>query len=89
MRHDEIHEFIERHNIFFVQGSVNFKFGVVYAKEGQSSDDEFYSNGKLYYSNGNHYYSKDWCILVKWLICRFMDTEVDGLNLGSIGMLCP
>lgn len=26
------------------EGSVNFKFGVVYAKEGQSCDDEFYSN---------------------------------------------
>ena len=27
------------------QGSVNFKIGVLYAKEGQSSDDEFFSNG--------------------------------------------
>ncbi|ESP05020.1 hypothetical protein LOTGIDRAFT_109410, partial [Lottia gigantea] len=26
------------------EGSVNFKFGVIYAKEGQTSDDDFYSN---------------------------------------------
>ncbi|XP_052788627.1 GTPase-activating Rap/Ran-GAP domain-like protein 3 [Mya arenaria] len=26
------------------EGSINFKFGVIYAKEGQSSDDEFLSN---------------------------------------------
>ncbi|KAK3611810.1 hypothetical protein CHS0354_040479 [Potamilus streckersoni] len=26
------------------EGSVNFKFGVIFAKEGQTSDDEFYSN---------------------------------------------
>ncbi|XP_052215441.1 GTPase-activating Rap/Ran-GAP domain-like protein 3 isoform X2 [Dreissena polymorpha] len=26
------------------EGSVNFKFGVLYAKEGQSSDDDFFSN---------------------------------------------
>lgn len=29
----------------FTQGSINFKFGVVYAKENQVSDEEFYSNG--------------------------------------------
>ena len=29
----------------FYQGSVNFKFGVLYAKEGQSTDDEVFSNG--------------------------------------------
>ncbi|XP_055959069.1 GTPase-activating Rap/Ran-GAP domain-like protein 3 [Patella vulgata] len=28
------------------EGSVNFKFGVIFAKEGQTSDDEFYSNEK-------------------------------------------
>lgn len=27
-----------------MQGSINFKFGVVYAKENQMSDEEFYSN---------------------------------------------
>lgn len=27
------------------QGSVNFKFGVVYAKQGQTTDDEVFSNG--------------------------------------------
>lgn len=30
----------------FPQGSVNFKFGVLYAKEGQTSDDEFFCNGQ-------------------------------------------
>lgn len=30
-----------------VQGSVNFKFGVLYAKEGQLTDDEMFSNGKF------------------------------------------
>ncbi|VDK33458.1 unnamed protein product [Taenia asiatica] len=28
------------------EGSVNFKFGVLYCKEGQKSDEEMYSNGK-------------------------------------------
>ena len=32
--------------VFILQGSVNFKFGVITAREAQSSDDEFYSNGK-------------------------------------------
>lgn len=27
------------------EGSVNFKFGIIYAKNGQKSDDEMYSNG--------------------------------------------
>lgn len=31
-----------------LQGSVNFKFGVLYAKEGQLTDDEMFSNGKLF-----------------------------------------
>lgn len=29
-----------------LQGSVNFKFGVLYAKDGQLTDDEMFSNGK-------------------------------------------
>lgn len=29
------------------EGSVNFKFGVLYAKAGQASDDEMFSNGKM------------------------------------------
>ena len=29
-----------------------------------------------------------WSILVMWLECRFLDTEVDGLNPG-INILCP
>ena len=29
------------------QGSVNFKIGVLYAKDGQTTDDEFYSNGEI------------------------------------------
>ncbi len=28
-----------------LQGSVNYKFGVLFAREGQMSDDEFYGNG--------------------------------------------
>lgn len=28
------------------EGSVNFKFGVIYMKQGQISDDEILSNGK-------------------------------------------
>ena len=35
------------HSIDFLQGSVNFKFGVLYAKDGQGSDDEMYSNGEF------------------------------------------
>ena len=30
----------------------------------------------------------NWSILVVWLECRFLDTEVDGSNRG-ISMLCP
>lgn len=30
-----------------LQGSVNFKFGVLFAKEGQLTDDEMFSNGKF------------------------------------------
>lgn len=29
------------------QGSVNFKFGVLYAKDGQLTDDEMFSNGEF------------------------------------------
>lgn len=28
------------------EGSVNFKFGIIYMKQGQTSDDEILSNGK-------------------------------------------
>ena len=31
--------------ILVLQGSVNFKFGVLYCKEGQTADDEMYGNG--------------------------------------------
>ena len=31
---------------YFPQGSVNFKFGVIYAKKGQATDDEMLGNGK-------------------------------------------
>lgn len=34
-------------SLLLFQGSVNFKFGVIYAKDGQTSDDEMYCNGKL------------------------------------------
>ena len=33
-------------------------------------------------------FNKAFCILVLWLECRFLDTEVDGSNPGSI-MLFP
>lgn len=29
------------------EGSVNFKFGVIYAEEGQTTDDEMLSNGEI------------------------------------------
>lgn len=29
-----------------MKGAVNYKFGVLYAKEGQMTDDEFYGNGE-------------------------------------------
>lgn len=29
-----------------VKGSVNFKFGVLFAKDGQLTDDEMFSNGE-------------------------------------------
>lgn len=32
---------------FISQGSVNFKFGILYAKDGQLTDDEMFSNGEL------------------------------------------
>jgi hypothetical protein len=31
------------------EGSVNFKFGVLYTRPGQNSDDEMFSNGKCSY----------------------------------------
>ena len=33
-----------------VQGSVNFKFGVLYAKSGQTTDNELYGNGQSSYN---------------------------------------
>lgn len=36
-----------------LQGSVNFKFGVLYAKEGQLTDDEMFSNGKFLSDSAN------------------------------------
>ena len=39
-----------------------------------------------------HYFSTIniglWSILVMWLECRFLDTEIDGSN-PDISMLCP
>ena len=29
------------------EGSVNFKFGILYTQPGQTSDDEMFSNGKI------------------------------------------
>ena len=37
-----------------MQGSINFKFGVVYAKDNQMSDEEFYSNSTSYGLNWDH-----------------------------------
>lgn len=31
---------------YTLQGSVNFKFGVIYAKAGQKTDNEMYCNGE-------------------------------------------
>lgn len=31
------------------EGSVNFKFGVIYMKQGQITDDEILSNGKIFH----------------------------------------
>lgn len=36
------------------EGSVNFKFGVIYAREGQITDDEMLSNGKTIRSVGEN-----------------------------------
>lgn len=33
-----------------MQGSVNFKFGVLYAKAGQRTDNEMYCNGKTHFT---------------------------------------
>lgn len=44
----EIIHCFKRSPIFF-QGSVNFKFGVLFAKDGQLTDDEMFSNGKSRY----------------------------------------
>lgn len=33
------------------EGSVNFKFGVVYMKSGQKCDDEMLSNGKFHFQH--------------------------------------
>lgn len=35
-------------SVTFPQGSVNFKFGVLFAKDGQLTDDEMFSNGIKY-----------------------------------------
>ena len=39
-------------------------------------------------SESGHTVNRQLLILVMWLECRFLDTEVDGLNLG-ISMLRP
>lgn len=47
---------LESSFIYSFQGSVNFKFGVLYAKAGQTTDDEMYSNGKTdLFLNRNSY----------------------------------
>lgn len=39
------------------EGSVNFKFGIIYMKQGQTSDDEILSNGKdsIVFHNLSHF----------------------------------
>lgn len=32
------------------EGSVNFKFGIIYMKQGQTTDDEILSNGKVLFN---------------------------------------
>ena len=44
------------------EGSINFKFGVVYAKNGQITDDEMLSNGELVMSF--------WCCCC-WVVAWF------------------
>lgn len=39
------------------EGSVNFKFGVLYAAPKQTTDDEMFSNGKYLYPNLKMFYS--------------------------------
>lgn len=31
------------------EGSVNFKFGIIYMKQGQATDDEILSNGNIHH----------------------------------------
>ncbi|GCB66265.1 hypothetical protein scyTo_0011981 [Scyliorhinus torazame] len=40
------------------EGSVNFKFGVLYAKDGQLTDDEMFSNGEY------------WCVSAAYILSR-------------------
>lgn len=40
------------------EGSVNFKFGVVYMKAGQKCDDEMLSNGKFQHNQSFKRFSK-------------------------------
>lgn len=52
------------------EGSVNFKFGVIYMKQGQSSDDEILSNGK--YSNSFTIPLLNLALIfrsIKWICC--------------------
>lgn len=48
MRHvpEHLHTFTDHRRLISPQGSVNFKFGVLYAKDGQLTDDEMFSNGR-------------------------------------------
>ena len=46
----------------------------------------YYNMHTIYYILGSYLSCRS--ILVMWLECQFLDTEVDGLN-PSISMLCP
>lgn len=51
------------------QGSVNFKFGVLYAKDGQLTDDEMFSNGRCPLHGSHQLHSVDRVQLPAALIC--------------------
>ncbi|KAL5011298.1 hypothetical protein ScPMuIL_009849 [Solemya velum] len=60
------------------EGSVNFKFGVVYVKDGQTADDDFYSNEK-----GNEAFHKFLKLLGDRIDLKGWDKFKAGLDVKS------
>ncbi|XP_014661632.1 PREDICTED: GTPase-activating Rap/Ran-GAP domain-like protein 3 [Priapulus caudatus] len=60
------------------EGSVNFKFGIVYAKAGQTSDDEFFSN-----ENGSEEFKRFIDLLGGRITLRNWDRFKGGLDVKS------